>query len=85
MRQDEHIKMYWPFKTTVKFVTDDARELRVEYLVSANSSVGGQMRTFRRVASWTTRCWLHNRKVVAETKRQAPMFKLPSGCVQLLG
>jgi hypothetical protein len=37
--------MYWPFKTTVKFVTDDARELRVEYLVSANSSVGGQMRT----------------------------------------
>jgi hypothetical protein len=34
--------MYWPFKTTVKFITDDGRELRLEYLISANNSVAAK-------------------------------------------
>ena len=35
--------MYWPFKTTVKFTTDGAQEIRLEYLVSAIQQHWGQM------------------------------------------
>jgi hypothetical protein len=37
--------MYWPFTTTVKFAPDDAREIRLEYLVSAKSSIEAKIRT----------------------------------------
>jgi len=31
--------MYRPFKTTVKFKSDDGREVRLQYLVSADNSI----------------------------------------------
>jgi len=43
--------MYWPFKTTVKFITDDARELCVKYLDSANSSFATKCELQRRFIS----------------------------------
>jgi hypothetical protein len=41
--------MHWPFKTTAKFLTDDGRELRLEYLVSANNSVAAKYELERRL------------------------------------
>ena len=35
--------MYWPFKTTVKFTTDSAQEIRLEYLRLGEQEHWGQM------------------------------------------
>ena len=43
--------MHWPFKTTAKFRADDGRELRLEYLVSANNSVAAKYELERRLNS----------------------------------
>ena len=76
--------MCWPFKTTVKFTTDDAQEVRLEYLVSANSSIEAKCELERRLIDQEVFGYIVE-KVVAATKQEAAMFKLPSGCVQLLG
>ena len=41
--------MHWPFKTTVKFTTDGAQEIRLEYLVSAKSSTEAKSELERRL------------------------------------
>ena len=76
--------MHWPFKTTVKFTTDGAEEIRLEYLVSANSSIAAKCELERRLIDPGGVGYIVE-KVVAATKQEAAMFKLPSGCVQLLG
>ena len=76
--------MYWPFKTTVKFATDDAQEIRLEYLVSANRSIGAKCELERRLIDQEVFGYIVE-KVVAATTQEAAMFNLPSGCVQLLG
>ena len=76
--------MYWPFKTTVKFTTDSAQEIRLEYLVSANRSIAAKCELERRLIDQEVFGYIVE-KVVAATKQEAAMFKLPSGCVQLLG
>jgi hypothetical protein len=82
--QEGDVKMRWPFKTTVKFTTDGAQEVRLEYLVSANSSIAAKCELERRLIDREVFGYIVE-KVVAATKREAAMFKLPSGCVQLLG
>jgi hypothetical protein len=76
--------MYWPFKTTVKLIADDAREPRVKYLDSANSSFATKCELQRRFISQDVFGYAIE-KVAAATKQEAAMFKLPSGCVQLFG
>ena len=76
--------MYWPFKTTVKFTTDGAQEISLEYLVSANSSIAAKCELERRLIDQEVFGYIVE-KVVAATKQEAAMFKLPSGCVQLSG
>jgi hypothetical protein len=56
----------------------------LKYFVSANSSIAAKCELERRLIGQGG-IWLHSRKVVAATKQEAAMFKLPSGCVQLLG
>jgi hypothetical protein len=56
----------------------------LEYLVPSNSSIAAKCELERRLIGQGG-IWLHSRKVVATTKQEAAMFKLPSGCVQLLG
>jgi hypothetical protein len=76
--------MYWPFKTTVKFAADAAQEIRLEYLVSAKNSIDAKSELERRLLGQEVFGYIVE-KVVAATKQEAAMFKLPSGCVQLLG
>ena len=76
--------MRWPFKTTVKFTTDGAQEVRLEYLVSANSSIAAKCELERRLIDQEVFGYIVE-KVVAATKQEAAIFRLPSGCVQLLG
>jgi hypothetical protein len=40
--------MYRPFKTTVKFKSDDGREVRLRYLVSADNSIEAKCELERR-------------------------------------
>jgi hypothetical protein len=82
--QEGDVKMYWPFKTTVKFATDDAQEIRLEYLVSAKSSIDAKSELERRLLGQEVFGYIVE-KVVAATKQEAAIFRLPSGCVQLLG
>jgi hypothetical protein len=82
--QEGDVKMHWPFKTTVKFTTDGAQEIRLEYLVSANSSIAAKCELERRLIDQEVFGYIVE-KVVAATTQKAAMFKLPSGCVQLLG
>ena len=76
--------MYWPFKTTVKFATYDAQEICLEYLVSAKSSIEAKSELERRLLGQEVFGYIVE-KVVAATKQEAAIFRLPSGCVQLLG
>jgi hypothetical protein len=76
--------MYRPFKTTVKFKSDDGRAVRLQYLVSADNSIEAGCELERR--------FLHQEvfgyqieQVVAAKNEEAAIFKLPAGCVQLLG
>jgi hypothetical protein len=82
--QEGDVKMRWPFKTTVKFTTDGAQEVRLEYLVSANSSIAAKCELERRLIDQEVFGYIVE-KVVAATKQEAAFFRLPSGCVQLLG
>ena len=82
--QEGDVKMYWPFKTTVKFTTDSAQEIRLEYLVSANRSIGAKCELERRLIDREVFGYIVE-KVVAATTQEAAIFRLPSGCVQLLG
>ena len=59
--------MYWPFKTTVKFATDDAQEIRLEYLVSAKSSIEAKSELERRLLGQEVFGYIVE-KVVAATK-----------------
>ena len=76
--------MHWPFKTTVKLTIDGAQEIRLEYLVSANSSIAAKCELERRLIDQEVFGYIVE-KVVAATTQEAAMFNLPSGCVQLLG
>ena len=40
--------MYRPFKTTVKFKSDDGRDVRLQYLVSADNSIEAKCELERR-------------------------------------
>jgi hypothetical protein len=71
--------MHWPFKVTAKFLADDGRELRLEYLVSANNSVAAKSPHRQEVLGYTIE------KVEPATEQEAALFKLPAGCIQLLG
>jgi hypothetical protein len=82
--QEGDVKMHWPFKTTVKFTTDGAQEIRLEYLVSAKSSIEAKSELERRLLGQEVFGYIVE-KVVAATKQEAAIFRLPSGCVQLLG
>jgi hypothetical protein len=84
MRKKETFKMHWPFKTTVKLTIDGAQEIRLEYLVSANSGIAAKCELERRLIDQKGFGYIVE-KVVAATRQEAAMFKLPSGCVQLLG
>ena len=68
--------MYWPFKTTVKFATDDAQEIRLEYLVSAKSSIEAKSELERRLLGQEVFGYIVE-KVVAATKQEAAFFRLP--------
>jgi hypothetical protein len=76
--------MHWPFKTTAKFLTNDGRELRLEYLVSANNSVAAKYERERRLIGREVFGYTIE-KVELATKQEAALFNLPAGCVQLLG
>ena len=62
--------MYWPFKTTVKFIPDDAREPRVKYLELGEQQLCDQMRTSASLHQ-PGGIRLRNRKVAAATKQEA--------------
>ena len=49
MLQEGDVETYWPFKTTVKFTTDGAQEISLEYLVSANRSIAAKCELERRL------------------------------------
>jgi hypothetical protein len=68
--------MYRPFKTTVKFATDDAQEIRLEYLVSAKSSTEAKSELERRLLGQEVFGYIVE-KVVAATKQEAAFFRLP--------
>ena len=76
--------MHWPFKTTAKFRADDGRELRLEYLVSANNSVAAKYELERRLIGQEVFGYTIE-KVEPATEQEAALFKLPAGCIQLLG
>jgi hypothetical protein len=76
--------MHWPFKTTAKFRADDGRELRLEYLASANNSVAAKYELERRLIGQEVFGYTIE-KVEPATKQEAALFKLPAGCIQLLG
>ena len=76
--------MYRPFKTTVKFRSDDGRDVRLQYLVSADNSVEAKYELERRFLNQEVFGYKIE-KIVAATPEEAAVFKLPAGCVQLLG
>ena len=76
--------MYWPFKTTAKFVSDDSRSLHVEYAVSAVNMMGAKSALERRFKDQEEQgCTIV--KVVACTTEEAATLNLPLGSIQLLG
>ncbi len=76
--------MYRPFKTTVKFTGHDGRETRLQYLVSADNSVEAKCELEHRFLGQEVFGYTIE-KVVAASEQEAATFKLPAGCVQLLG
>ena len=76
--------MYRPFKTTVKFKSDDGREVRLQYLVSADNSIEAKCELERRFLNQEVFGYKIE-TIVAATSAAAAIFKLPAGCVQLLG
>ena len=76
--------MYRPFKTTVKFKSDDGREVRLQYLVSADNSIEAKCELERRFLNQEVFGYKIE-TIVAATCEEAAIFKLPAGCVQLLG
>jgi len=76
--------MYRPFKTTVKFRSDDGRDVRLQYLVSADNSIEAKYELERRFLNQEVFGYKIER-IVAATSEEAAVFKLPAGCVQLLG
>ena len=69
--------MYRPFKTTVKFNSDDGREIRLQYLVSADNSIEAKCELERRFLSQEVFGY-RIEEVVAATSEEAAIFKLPS-------
>ena len=67
-----------------KFRADDGPELRLEYLVSANNSVAAKYELERRLIGQEVFGYTIE-KVEPATKQEAALFKLPAGCIQLLG
>jgi hypothetical protein len=59
-------------------------QIKLEYLVSAKSSIDAKSELERRLLSQEVFGYIVE-KVVAATKQEAAIFRLPSGCVQLLG
>jgi hypothetical protein len=76
--------MYWPFKTTVKFASEDGSVRRLSYLVSAGNSIEAKCELERRFRSEELFQYKIE-EVVEATTQEAALFKLPAGCVQLLG
>ena len=76
--------MYRPFKTTVKFKSDDGREVRLQYLVSADNSIEAKCELERRFLNQEVFGYKIE-TIVAATSAEEAIFKLPAGCVQLLG
>ena len=76
--------MYRPFKTTVKFKSDDGRDVRLQYLVSADNSIEAKCELERRFLNQEVFGYKIE-TIVAATFEEAAIFKLPAGCVQLLG
>jgi hypothetical protein len=76
--------MYWPFKTTVKFVDDDGRVLRLQYAVSAANSLEAKGELERRFIGQEVFGYTIE-KIKAATRQEAAAYNLPAGCVQLLG
>jgi hypothetical protein len=76
--------MYRPFKTTVKFATDDAQEIRLEYLVSAKSSTEAKSELERRLLGQEVFGYIVE-KVVAATKQEAAFFKAAIRLCSVIG
>jgi hypothetical protein len=76
--------MYRPFKTTVKFKSDDGREVRLRYLVSADNSIEAKCELERRFLNQEVFGYKIE-TIIPATSEEAAIFNLPAGCVQLLG
>ena len=76
--------MYRPFKTTAKFATDDAQEIRLEYLVSAKSSTEAKSELERRLLGQEVFGYIVE-KVVAATKQEAAFFKAAIRLCSVIG
>jgi hypothetical protein len=67
--------MYRPFKTTVKFKSDDGREVRLRYLVSADNSIEANCELERRFLNREVFGYKIE-TIVAATSEEAAIFKL---------
>jgi hypothetical protein len=74
--------MYWPFKTTVKFVDNDGRALRLQYAVSAANSVEAKGELERRFLGQEVFGYTIE-KIKAATRQKAAAYNLPAGCVHI--
>ena len=75
--------MQWPFKTTIKFVSDDCQTKRLQYAVSAASAAAAKAELERRLLGQEVFGY-QIENVVAATGAEAAQLNLPDGCVMFL-
>jgi hypothetical protein len=75
--------MSWPFKTTVKFESDDGRVVRLEYAVSAGDASEARTELEKRFLGQEVFGYVIER-VTKATRQEAASLRLPTGCVMLL-
>ncbi len=78
------IAMFWPFKTTVRFVDRDGTIQRLHYAVSAGNWRDAKMELERRLLNQEVFGYTIE-EIIASTGQEAATLNLPAGCVQLLG
>lgn len=75
--------MYWLFKTTVRFQSDDGIVSRLDYLVSAGNTIEAKCELESRFLSQEIFGYKIE-SVIEATEEETVDFKLPAGCVMLL-
>jgi hypothetical protein len=76
--------MQWPFRTTVKFGSDDCPTKRLQYVVAAHNAAAAKAELERRLFGQEVFGY-RVENVVAVTGAEAAQLNLPDGCIMLLG